>query len=91
MKAATLHSFLEDCRAAKTSETIGAAVDQIETMIGAVRAERSKLDGQLGEAVVSGRDPGKIPYGNGATRSGPDDAGGSASGLQPEAGRRPKG
>lgn len=60
MKAVTLHSFLEDCRAAKTSDEIGLVVDQIETKIGAVQAERSKLDGQLGEAVVSGRDPGKI-------------------------------
>ena len=60
MKAATLHSFLEDCRAAKTSDDIGAVVDQIESKIGTTRAERSKFDGQLQEAIVGGRDPGKI-------------------------------
>lgn len=60
MKATTLHSFLEECRAANTSEAIGAVVDQIETMIAASTGERAKLDGQLGEAVVAGRDPGKI-------------------------------
>lgn len=60
MKASTLHSFLEECRAAITSDAIGAVVDQIETMIAASTGERAKLDGQLGEAVVAGRDPGKI-------------------------------
>lgn len=56
----SLDSFLEECRAAKTSDEIGGVVDRIETMIGTVQAERSKLDGQLGEAVVGGVDPGKI-------------------------------
>jgi hypothetical protein len=60
MKATTLQSFLEECRAASTSDAIGAVVDQIETMIAASAGERAKLDGQLGEAVVAGRDPGKI-------------------------------
>jgi hypothetical protein len=60
MKAPTLHSFLEECRAAKTSNEIGLVVDQIETKIGTMRAERAKSDGQLQEAIVAGRDPGKI-------------------------------
>jgi hypothetical protein len=60
MKAPTLQSFLEECRAAKTSDEIGLVVDQIETKIGALRAERAKLEGQLQEAVVAGRDAGKI-------------------------------
>jgi hypothetical protein len=60
MKATTLHSFLEDCRAATTSDEIGLVVDQIEQKIGTMRAERSKFDGQLQEAIVAGRDPGKI-------------------------------
>jgi hypothetical protein len=60
MKANTLHSFLEECRAAKTSGEIGQAVERIETKIGAVRADRTKFDGQLQEAIVAGSDPGKI-------------------------------
>jgi hypothetical protein len=59
-KAPTLQSFLEDCRAAKTSGEIGTVLDQIEHKIGTMRAERSKFDGQLQEAIVAGRDPGKI-------------------------------
>jgi hypothetical protein len=60
MKAPTLHSFLEDCRAAKTSDEIAIVVEQIEQKIGTMRADRSKMDGQLQEAIVAGRDPGKI-------------------------------
>jgi hypothetical protein len=56
----TLQSFLEECRAAKTSDEIGAVVGQIEQRIAGMRAERSKFDGQLQEAIVAGRDPGKI-------------------------------
>jgi hypothetical protein len=47
MKPSTLHSFLEDCRAEQTSETIGTVVDRIEAMIAASAGERAKLDGQL--------------------------------------------
>jgi hypothetical protein len=60
MKAPTLHSFLEECRAAKTSDEIGLVVDQIEQKISTMRADRSKFDGQLQEAIVGGRDPGKV-------------------------------
>lgn len=60
MKVPTLHSFLEECRAAKASDEIGLVVDQIEQKIGTMRADRSKMDGQLQEAIVAGRDPGKI-------------------------------
>jgi hypothetical protein len=60
MKASTLQSFLDECRAAKTSDEIALVVDQIEHKIGSMRAERSKLEGQLQEAIVAGRDPGKI-------------------------------
>jgi hypothetical protein len=59
-KAPTLQTFLEECRAAKTSGEIGTVLDQIEHKIGAMRAERSRFDGQLQETIVAGRDPGKI-------------------------------
>lgn len=59
-KATSLHSFLDECRAAKTSDEIGLVVDQIEAKIATMRVERSKFDGQLQEAIVAGRDVGKI-------------------------------
>ena len=58
MKAPTLHGFLEECRAANTSDEIGGAVEQIEQKIGTMRAERAGIEGQLQEAIVAGRDPG---------------------------------
>lgn len=60
MKASTLQSFLEECRAAKTSDEIGAVVEQIEQRIATMRATRASVEGQLQEAIVAGRDPGKI-------------------------------
>jgi hypothetical protein len=55
-----LNTFLEECRAAKTSGEIGTVLDQIEHKIGAMHAERATFEGQLQEAIVGGRDPGKI-------------------------------
>lgn len=60
MKPTVLEEFLTECRAASTSVAIGQVVDQIEQKIGAVHADRAKLDGQLQEAIIAGRDPGKI-------------------------------
>jgi len=60
MKSASLQSFFEECRAAETSDAIGQVVDQIEQKIATMRAERAGMEGQLQEAIVAGRDPGKI-------------------------------
>jgi len=60
MKATALDEFLTECRAASTSAAISQVVDQIEQKIGAVHADRAKLDGQLQEAIIAGRDAGKI-------------------------------
>ena len=56
----TLQAFLEECRAAGSSDEIGLVVDQIESKTGTMRAERAKMEGQLQEAIVAGRDPGKV-------------------------------
>ena len=60
MKATALQSFLDECRAADTSDAIGEVIDQIEQKIGTMHADRAKLDGQLQEVIVAGRDSARI-------------------------------
>lgn len=60
MKAPPMDTFLDDCREAKTSDEIGGVVEQIEQRIATMRAARAGVEGQLQEAIVAGRDPGKI-------------------------------
>ncbi|MCA1467223.1 hypothetical protein I6F09_04890 [Bradyrhizobium sp. IC3195] len=60
MKANALNSLLEECRSSKTSDDLGTAVRKVDEMAASVRAERAKLDGQLQETILAGRDTGKI-------------------------------
>jgi hypothetical protein len=60
MKAPNLHGFLEECRAANTSDEIGGMIDLIESRIATMRAARGGMEGQLQDVILAGRDPGKI-------------------------------
>jgi hypothetical protein len=60
MKAPTLQSFLEECRAAKTSEALGGVIAQIECRREALRVDRDGLARSLEGAIVAGRAPGKV-------------------------------
>lgn len=60
MKVAALNALLEECRSSRTSDDLAAAVGRVDAMAASVRAERAKLDGQLQDAVLAGRDTGKI-------------------------------
>lgn len=60
MKTAALNALLEECRGARTSDELSTAVGKVEAIAATVTAERAKLDGQLQEAILGGRDTGKI-------------------------------
>ncbi|MEY9157341.1 hypothetical protein [Bradyrhizobium japonicum] len=60
MKTTALNALLDECRGAQTSDDLAAAVDKVDAMAASVRAERAKLDGQLQDAILAGRDTGRI-------------------------------
>lgn len=60
MKANALNSLLEECRASRTSDDLGTAVRKVDEMAASVRAERAKLEGQLQDAILAGKDTSKI-------------------------------
>lgn len=60
MKISALNALLDECRGARTSDELAAAVGKVDAIAATVRAERAKLDGQLREAILGGRDTGKI-------------------------------
>jgi hypothetical protein len=60
MKPNALQTFLDDCRKVQTSDELGDVLKQIEAKITAARGDWAKLDGQLQEAIVAGRDASKI-------------------------------
>jgi len=60
MKSAALSALLDECRTGRTSDELSAAVDKVDAMAATVRAERAKLEGQLQDTILAGKDTGKI-------------------------------
>lgn len=60
MKTTALNTLIDECRGARTSDELASGVAKVEAMAASIRADRAKLDGQLREAVVAGRDTGKV-------------------------------
>lgn len=60
MKTTALNALLDECRGARTSDDLAAAVGKVEAMAATVRAERAKLEGRLQDVILAGKDTGKV-------------------------------
>lgn len=60
MKSSILNALLDECRASTASKVLQGAVDKVAAAIGTVRADRAKLEGQLQDAILAGKDTGKV-------------------------------